>query len=97
MNNKLTFPLICAIAIVMAACGGSSNGKPMSDAQLTKYNKTEAKVQQVESMLDVIPKMEADEILQLSQLADQLHYTYDANGLDSASIASCQALQQRIE
>lgn len=97
MKNKLTFPLICGIAIVMAACGGSSNGKPMSDAQLTKYNKIEAKVQQVESMLDVIPKMEADEILQLSQLADQLHYTYDANGLDSASIANCQALQQRIE
>ena len=81
MKNKLTFPIICGIAMMMTSCGGSSNGKPMSDAQLMKYNKTEAKVQQVESMLDVVPKMNADEILQLSQLADQLHYTYDANGL----------------
>ena len=97
MKNKLTFPLICGIAIVMAACGGSSNGKPMSDAQLTKYTETAAKVQQVENLLDVIPQMEADEILQLSQLADQLCYTYNASGLDSASIANCQALQQRIE
>lgn len=97
MKNKITFPLICGIAVVMAACGGSSNGKPMSDAQLTKYTEIAAKVQQVENLLDVIPQMEADEILQLSQLADQLYYTYDTNGLDSASIANCQALQQRIE
>ena len=68
MKNKLTFPLICGIAIVMAACGGSSNGKPMSDAQLTKYTETAAKVQQVENLLDVIPHMDANEILQLSQL-----------------------------
>ncbi len=32
MKNKLTFPLICCIAITMAACGGSSKGKPMSAA-----------------------------------------------------------------
>lgn len=97
MKNKITFPLICGIAIVMAACGGASNGKPMSDAQLTKYTEIAAKVQQVENLLDVIPQMEADEILQLLQLADQLYYTYDTNGLDSASIANCQVLQQRIE
>lgn len=97
MKNKITFPLICGIAIVMAACGGSSNGKPMSDDQLTKYTEIAAKVQQVENLLDVIPQMEADEILQLSQLADQLYFTYDTNGLDSVSIANCQALQQRIE
>lgn len=97
MKNKITFPLICGIAILMAACGGSSNGKPMSDDQLTKYTEIAAKVQQVENLLDVIPQMEADEILQLSQLADQLYFTYDTNGLDSVSIANCQALQQRIE
>ena len=97
MTNKFLFPIICSIAIMMAACGGSSNGNPMSAAQLAEYNETMAKVQQVENLLDVVPKMETDEILQLSQLADQLHYTYDANGLDSASIANCQVLQQRIE
>ena len=97
MKNKFTFSIICGIAIVMAACGRSSNGKPMSGAKLAEYNETEAKVQQVENLLDVVPHMEADEILQLSQLADQLCYTYKENGLDSASIANCQALQQRIE
>ena len=81
---------------MMAACGGSSNGNPMS-AQLAEYNETVAKVQQVENLLDVVPNMEADDILQLSHLADQLCYTYNAEGLDSASIANCQALQQRIE
>ena len=82
---------------MMAACGGSSNGNPMSAAQLAEYNETVAKVQQVENLLDVVPNMEADDILQLSHLADQLCYTYNAEGLDSASIANCQALQQRIE
>ena len=97
MKNKLTYPLICCIAMMMAACSGLSNGKPMSGAQLAEYNETVAKVQQVENLLDVVPNMEADDILQLSHLADQLCYTYNAEGLDSASIANCQALQQRIE
>ena len=97
MKNKLTFSLICGIAIVMAACGGSSNGKPMSGARLTEYNETVAKVQQIENLLCDINGMEASDALQLSQLANQLCYTYDTNGLDSASIANCQALQQRIE
>ena len=96
MTNKFLFPIICSIAIMMAACGGSSNGNPMS-AQLAEYNETVAKVQQVENLLDVVPNMEADDILQLSHLADQLCYTYNAEGLDSAFIANCQALQQRIE
>ena len=97
MTNKFLFPIICSIAIMMAACGGSSNGNPMSAAQLAEYNETVAKVQQVENLLDVVPNMEADDILQLSHLADQLCYTYNAEGLDSASIDNCQALQQRIE
>ena len=97
MKNKLTFLLICGIAMMMAACGGSSNGKPMSSARLTEYNETVAKVQQIENLLCEVNGMEASEALQLSQLADQLYYTYDTNGLDSASIANCQALQQRME
>ena len=28
MKNKLTYPLICCIAMMMVACSGSSNGKP---------------------------------------------------------------------
>ena len=97
MKNKLTYPLICCIAMMMAACSGSSNGKPMSGDKLTEYNETVAKVQQIENLLCEVNGMEASEALQLSQLADQLYYTYDTNGLDSASIANCQALQQRME
>ena len=97
MKNKLTSVLICGIAMMMAACGGSSNGKPMSSARLTEYNETVAKVQQIENLLCEVNGMEASDALQLSQLADQLYYTYDTNGLDSASIANCQALQQRME
>ena len=74
-----------------------SKSKPMSGADLIEYNETVAKVQQVETLLADISGMEASDALQLSQLADQLCYTYDANGLDSASIANCQALQQRME
>ena len=95
MKNKLL--LICGIAMMMAACSGSSNGKPMSGAQLAEYNETVAKVQQIENLLCEVNGMEASDALQLSQLADQLYYTYDTNGLDSASIANCQALQQRME
>ena len=97
MKNKLTFLLICGIAMMMAACSGSSNGKPMSGARLTEYNETVAKVQKIENLLADINGMEASDALQLSQLADQLCYTYKENGLDSASIANCQALQQRME
>ena len=97
MKNKLTSVLICGIAMMMAACSSSSNGKPMSGAQLAEYNETVAKVQKIENLLCEVNGMEACDALQLSQLADQLYYTYDTNGLDSASIANCQALQQRIE
>ena len=97
MKNKLTSILICGITMMMAACSGSPNGKPMSGAILTEYNETVAKVQKIENLLCDINGMEASDALQLSQLADQLYYTYDTNGLDSASIANCQALQQRIE
>ena len=95
MKNKLL--LICVIAMMMAACSGSSKGKPMSGDKLTEYNETVAKVQTIENLLCDINGMEASDALQLSQLADQLYYTYDTNGLDSASLANCQALQQRME
>ena len=36
MKNKLTFLLICGIAMMMAACSGSSNGKPMLNASYRK-------------------------------------------------------------
>ena len=73
MKNKLTFLLISGIAMMMAACGGSSNGKPMSGAQLAEYNETVAKVQKIENLLADISGMEASDALQLSQLADQLY------------------------
>lgn len=97
MKNNLTILLVCGIAITMAACDGASKGKPMSGVQLAEYNETVAKVQQIENLLCEINGMESSDAIQLSQLANQLCYTYDTNGLDSASIANCQALQQRIE
>lgn len=99
MKNKLPFSLICSIAIIMVACGGSSERKPISGQQLAEYQETIAKVQRVEDLLCEINgvKMDATDALQLSQLADQLCYTYDANSLDSLSIVKCQVLQQRVE
>lgn len=95
-KHRLTILAIAAIGL-LTSCGNMSKGKPMSESMLVEYNSTAAKVQQVENLLDVVPNMEANDILQLSHLADQLCYTYNAEGLDSASIANCQALQQRIE
>ena len=83
MKNKLTYPLICCIAMMMAACSGLSNGKPMSGDKLTEYNETVTKIQTIENLLADINGMEASDALQLSQLADQLYYTYDSKGLDS--------------
>lgn len=34
MKNQLPFSLICSIAIIMVACGGSSERKPISGQQL---------------------------------------------------------------
>lgn len=95
-KHRLTILAIAAIGL-LTSCGNMSKGKPMSESMLVEYNSTAAKVQQVENLLGVVPNMEANDILQLSHLADQLCYTYNAEGLDSASIANCQALQQRIE
>lgn len=97
MKNKITIPLILGIAIMMVACVWTPKGQPMSGTQLAEYNETMAKVQKIENLLCDINGMEANDALQLSQLADQLYYTYNAEGLDSASIANCQALQQRME
>ena len=65
MKNKLTYPLICCIAMVMAACSSSSNGKPMSGTKLAEYNETVAKVQQIENLLCEVNGMEASDALQL--------------------------------
>ena len=97
MKNKITIPLIFGIAIMMVACVWTPKGQPMSGTQLAEYNETVAKVQKIENLLCDINGMEANDALQLSQLADQLYYTYNAEGLDSASVAKCQALQQRME
>lgn len=97
MKNKLMFSLICSIAIIMVACGGSSERKPMSGQQLAEYNELVSNVQQVENLLCNVEGMESSDALQLLHLASQLQYTYDADILDSASIVKCQALQQRIE
>lgn len=97
MKNKITIPLILGIAIMMVACVWTPKGQPMSGTQLAEYNETMAKVQKIENLLCDINGMEANDALQLSQLADQLYYTYNAEGLDSASVAKCQALQQRME
>ena len=97
MKNKITIPLIFGIAIMMVSCVWTPKGQPMSGTQLAEYNETVAKVQKIENLLCDINGMEANDALQLSQLADQLYYTYNAEGLDSASVAKCQALQQRME
>lgn len=97
MKNKIKIPLIFGIAIMMVSCVWTPKGQPMSGTQLAEYNETVAKVQKIENLLCDINGMEANDALQLSQLADQLYYTYNAEGLDSASIANCQALQQRME
>ncbi len=90
--------LLYAISIIaLVSCNSSSKNKALSGKDLEKYNETVAKVQQVENLLCDIHGMEANDAIQLSQLAEQLCYTYDAKGLDSASVAKCQALQQRME
>ena len=93
--KKILFYAISIIALV--SCNSSSKNKALSGKDLEKYNETVAKVQQVENLLCDIHGMEANDAIQLSQLAEQLCYTYDAKGLDSASVAKCQALQQRME
>ena len=93
--KKILLFVISIIALV--SCNSSSKNKALSGKDLEKYNETVAKVQQVENLLCDIHGMEANDAIQLSQLAEQLCYTYDAKGLDSASVANCQALQQRME
>ena len=79
-KHRLTILAIAAIGL-LTSCGNMSKGKPMSESMLVEYNSTAAKVQQVENLLGVVPNMEANDILQLSHLADQLCYTYNAEGL----------------
>ena len=93
--KKILLFVISIIALV--SCNSSSKNKALTGNELVKYNETVGKVQQIENLLCDINGMEASDAIQLSQLAEQLCYTYDAKGLDSASVAKCQALQQRME
>ena len=88
---------IFMILLALASCTFAPKTQPLSGEQLEMHNRILAQVQEVENLLDNISNMEAIDALQLSQLANQLYYTYNADGLDSASIVKCQALQLRIE
>lgn len=89
--------LLYIALLVLAGCTTTSRPKPLEGDELNLYNETLAQVQTVETLLTDVHGMEAEEAIQLNNLAHQLQYTYDYQHLDSASQVMCQTLQQRLE
>ena len=95
MNYKIGVLILTAALIV--ACGGQSSKQQMPPEVAEKFAETSQLVSEVEGLLARSPRLtSAEDVCELYQLNEQLHYDYDATGLDSASKAQCAQLQRRI-
>lgn len=95
--KKLTWMM--ALALMLVACGQSGKQQSgMSEEALAEYKSVLASVQTIERQIDGAERMElsASEAKDLYTLAQQLYYTYDPMGMDSASQSVCRVLEERV-
>lgn len=95
--KKLTWMI--ALALMLVACGKSSNQQSgMSEEAQAEYKSVLASVQTIEQKIDGADHLElsAEQAKELYTMAQQLYYTYDPMGMDSASLSACRMLEQRV-
>lgn len=87
------------LATVLMGCGRSSNTKSgMSKEALAEYQSTLECVQTIERQIEGANSlhMSAEQAIQLYNMAQELYYTYDPMGMDSASQMACRMLEERV-
>ncbi|MCQ2077977.1 MAG: hypothetical protein MJZ20_13300 [Bacteroidaceae bacterium] len=87
-----------ATLLCLAACGGKKSDIPsgMTKEEYTSYKDILSSVNSVEQEFEGITTMTAEEAIQIVTLAEQLFYDYDPMGKDSATVAACQQLKDRV-
>lgn len=88
-----------ALALMLVGCGqGAKQQSGMSEEALAEYKSALAGVQTIEQMIDGADHLElsAEQAKELHTMAQQLYYTYDPMGMDSASLSACRMLEQRV-
>lgn len=87
------------LATVLMGCGHGSNTKSgMSKEALAEYQSTLECVQTIERQIEGANSlhMSAEQAIQLYNMAQELYYTYDPMGMDSASQMACRMLEERV-
>lgn len=96
MKTKILF--VCLLTLVFTACGSKKSDVPsgMTEEEYASYKNTLSSISAIEHEFDGITKLTAEEAVKIVSLAEQLYYDYDPMGKDSATIAACQLLKDRI-
>ena len=94
--------ILLFVLVLFASCGGKQNTQHnqygnMAEEQIVEYEKVLSSLQRIEIMLDELNEVTAEQIMALSEVLPQLHYTYDMEGLDSTSLALCHNLKKRVD
>lgn len=82
---------------LLLVVGCSQNKRQLDEDELELYQKTLSLARDVQRALRRVTSLDYNQATQLLQLSEQLNYTYDPFSLDSASVAKCEELQQRLE
>lgn len=88
-----------ALALMLVGCGqGAKQQSGMSEEALAEYKSALAGVQTIEQMIDGADHLvlSPEQAKELHTMAQQLYYTYDPMGMDSASLSACRMLEQRV-
>lgn len=93
--KKLIF---CATLLCLVACGSKKSDIPsgMTEEEYASYKNLLSSVNSIEQEFEGITTMTAEEAIHIVNLTEQLFYDYDPMGKDSATIAACQQLKDRI-
>lgn len=100
-----------AVAMALVACGGANNStkeenKPvavedtgevtLSEREQILYDKVSAEVTEAEAALDAFEAGEPSNIAKLLSDIRKLQYNYNSKMMNSATVAHCEALKERI-
>lgn len=86
-----------AIATIMMACGGgkSSSKLKMDDATRQEYERITSVIQELQAKVnDPNVFTDTQSITDIQQLSEQLHFSFNPEGMDSLTLATCQDIQR---
>lgn len=104
--------LLCAMVLLaLSSCGGgatstsstatsststATSGVNLSEREEYRYNKTLADIEEIEALMQA-KEQSAECIAKIEQKTKALHYEYNAEGMNTATVEHCERLRQRVE